>query len=38
MSKAKRVICRGVSEVVKLAGNREVLVEVRVTPLDDGGV
>ena len=38
MSKNKPGKSRSVTEVVKLADGLEVLVEVRVTPLDDGGV
>ena len=37
MTKNKPGKCRSVTEVVKLEDGLEVLVEVRVTPLDDGG-
>ena len=38
MSKNKPGKSRSVTEIVKLEDDLEVLVEVRVTPLDDGGV
>ena len=37
MSDRKCFKSRSVTEVVKLEDGLEVLVEVRVTPLDDGG-